>query len=92
MKITLTDFGNIDINNANIAINNGKVIINGKEIKNLNTYKEKEITLVINGNVGNVDVSGNLECQNINGDVDCSGSIHCGDIKGNVDCGSAAGQ
>ena len=86
MKINFTDFSNTNIKGSSIVINNNRVFINGKEIKNLNDYTDKEITLVIQGDVENVDVSGNLECQNINGDVDCSGSIHYGDIKGDVDC------
>lgn len=87
MKINLIDLINTNINKSTrVVINNGKVRINGKEIKDLNDYTEKEITLIVNGDVGSVDVSGNLECQNINGSVDCSGSIHCGDIGGNVDC------
>lgn len=86
MRINLSDFCGINLNNKNISIRNNKVYVNGKRVDDLSDCPEKEITLVVEGDVGNVDISGNLECQNVNGDVDCSGSVRCGDVTGDIDC------
>jgi hypothetical protein len=66
---------------------NGKVYINGKLVKEIEDCKDRDITVIINGNVeGDVDIQGKLECKDIGGDVDCQGNINCGKILGDIDC------
>jgi len=61
---------NIDKSCKSILVNNGKIYINGKLVNEINKCKDKEITVTINGNVGDVDIQGNLICKDIQGDVD----------------------
>lgn len=86
MRVNLADLIGVNLTNKNISIRNNKVYVNGKRVDDLSDCPDKEITLVVEGNVGNVDISGNLECKNVNGDIDCSGSVHCGDVTGDIDC------
>ena len=86
MEINLSKVCKANLVNANITINGNKLYVNGKLEQDFNDYPEKEFTLIIEGNVRDVDVSGSLQCGNVEGDVDCSGSMRCGSIGGDVDC------
>jgi hypothetical protein len=70
-----------------ISVVNNKVYINGKLVSEIEDCKEKNIEVVINGNVtGDVEVQGRLECGDIGGNVDIQGNMTCQTIKGDVDC------
>lgn len=86
MRINLNGL-NIDISStSNICIKNNNVYVNGEKLEDLSKYEDKEITLEINGDVHNIDCSGNVKCNNVYGDIDCSGSITCEKIEGDIDC------
>lgn len=86
MKINLSQ-KHLGVGNyQSICVKNNKVYINGKLVENLQDYEDKEITLIVDGDVKNIDCSGNVQCGNVSGDIDCSGSIHCGDVQGDIDC------
>jgi hypothetical protein len=86
MKINFSDISKISTNNKNITIKNNKVYINDELVEDFSKYEDKEITLVVQGDVKNVEISGNITCNGINGDIDCSGNIDCNDIMGDIDC------
>ena len=87
----------INISGNNIRIANGKVYVDGKLVDNIDG---PEITIIIEGNVENLETEydvniqgscGNVTCDlltvngNINGDVDANCINVNGDINGNVD-------
>lgn len=81
---------------GNVIISNGKVIIDGKDV----TPDAKEITIIIDGDVSNLEVdcceqitiTGNTgDVSLTNGGIDIKGSIN-GSVKttnGSVHCGGA---
>lgn len=70
-----------------VVVDGNRVIINGKKVSDLNEIREKEIYIVIEGEVSklNVDCCEKIE---VNGNVESieagSGDIHANDVKGNV--------
>ena len=89
----------IDCTGRNISIQNGEVIIDGKVIQ---SSLERDIKVVVYGDVNNIDCAGSVEvhgncgsidcsgsCKvdgNVNGDIDASGSVTCGNVAGDIDC------
>ena len=85
-----------------VVINGNRIIVNGKEISNLNEIKEKEIYIVIEGEVSKlevdyckkVEVKGNVgSIQSGSGDIhvekDVEGNVNTG--SGDVECGGSIG-
>ena len=91
--VVIDDDSNISINNSDITIDGKKIPING----------EKPNNVVINGTVGSVDSSlnvevkgsvegdlkagGNVQCTTVEGDIDCKGNTQCGNVEGDVQAG-----
>ena len=88
---------------SSVSIINNKVYCNGQLVTDTNEFKEKNINIVIEGNIdgdlkvdsGNITVYG--ECNNvqsISGDITIKGNI-CGNVKttsGDVSCSRIAGS
>lgn len=81
-----------------ITINNGTVIANGVVIKSgLSGVVELKVegdlmsintagNVTVHGDVhGDVDTTGNVNCQNVGGDVDTTGTVNCGQVHGDID-------
>lgn len=68
----------------NVSIINGEVFVDG--VKQDDVSKQPKIEVIINGNVGDVELSGgNMKCGDVDGDVRVSGgNIDAGDIEGDV--------
>lgn len=86
---------------GDVCIANGKVTIGGVDVSDLDSIEEKQINIVIDGNVGylstedgDITVNGNVK------DVTTkNGNVTCGDVdfdvetkNGNVKCGSVTGS
>ena len=86
---------------GDVCISDGKITIGGVDITDLDSIDEKQITIVINGDVkylssDNADITVNGNASSVttkNGSVQCrevSGDV---DTKnGNVNCGSVGGS
>lgn len=70
----------------NISVVNGKVIINGKEVSDINKIEDKEINIIIDGEVESVKTdSGNIQCNTANKVESYNGDIIIkGDVNGDV--------
>jgi hypothetical protein len=86
-KNTITINGvTIEVGEGNISIKNGKIIVDGKEV--FTTGDNPKV--VIQGNVNELDVAGNVEVKgNVEGSVDAGGSVTCRGVGGDVDAGGS---
>lgn len=76
----------IRISGLNVSIQDNVVIVNGKRI-DLKDEKEKEITVVVEGNVEKleVDYCHQVEVKGNAGNIHTvSGDVRCGDVGGGV--------
>lgn len=92
----------IRVSGNNITIRNGEIYVDGK------LYEDElpqSVTVIVEGDCNNLNVSGSVEVRgssanidcggsvtvggDVHGDIDCGGSVHCGDISGNVDAGGS---
>ena len=81
MNILYVNGIKITCGDGNISVNNGAITIDGKKI---DVKKELDVTIV--GNCNHVNICGNLIVKgNIGRDVDITGNLDCDEIKGNVD-------
>lgn len=74
---------------ANVCISNNGIIINGVKSDAFNsTNFGGSITVNVTGPIGNLDVSGNVNCEEVRGDVDAGGNVTVkGDVDGSIDAG-----
>ena len=85
--------------NGNVSINGNRVMVNGNLVKDFNEVKQKTIYVIVNGDVGNLEVSC-CEKVEVKGTVKSvktqSGDVYVtGDVEGNltstsgdVECGN----
>lgn len=72
----------ITCSGSNIIVDNGKIIVDGQTI---NECTDKNIKVVIEGNVNSLDCSGTVEVHGNVDDINCSGSCNItGDVEGDV--------
>lgn len=70
-------------NGKNVSIINNKVVVDGKCIFNsLSSHNE----IIIHGNCGNIDTTGNITINGDCNDIDTTGNVTIhGDVLGDVD-------
>ena len=74
-------------NGSSVSVINNRVIINGKVYDDLQKYESKNIEIIIEGNCGDIDTTGNVTINGNCNDIDCNGNVTCyGDINGDIDC------
>ena len=89
--------------NGNVVINGNRVIVNGKLVKDFNDVNEKTIYVIVNGDVGNlevgccekVEVKGTVKSvKTQSGDVHVTGNVEGGltSTSGDVECGDVGGD
>lgn len=88
--------------NGSISIKGGKVMVDGKEVTDLATYKGPNVTIVIQGDVGDVsldtgdvEVHGNAKnVSTVSGDASIRGSVsgNVSTISGDVKAGAINGN
>ena len=92
----------VEVSGKNISIQNGDIYVDGKP---LGEDVGRNVTIIIEGDCGNIDTTGSVEvrgsCRNIDcggsasiggdveGNVDAGGSVTCGNINGDVDAGGS---
>lgn len=86
---------------GDVCVSNGKVTIGGVDVSDLDGVDEKQITIVIDGDVGvlhtdDADITVNGSVGNA---TTKNGNIQCGDVSGdaetkngNVQCGNVGGE
>ena len=72
----------------NISIKNGNVVVDGKVVDGAKTSDLVQL-VISEGMVKNLNVSGDVECKDVEGDIDAGGSIQCGNVNGDVDAGGS---
>ena len=81
-------------NGANVSVINNEVYVNGKPWVDKGSMSDiakenLQITIKIEGNVGNVTTNGLVEVNgNVNGNVEAHADVICGDVTGNVEAGN----
>lgn len=88
--------------NGRISIKNGKVVIDRKEVTDLASYKGPNVTIIVQGDVGDVSLdSGTLEVQGnaqsvntLSGDATIRGSVsgNVSTMSGDVKAGAINGN
>lgn len=80
----------------NICIQNGRITVNGRV---LDCNMTRDIHVVVNGNINQLQCAGSVEVNGSCGSVDCAGSCTVsGDVNGNIDatgsvtCGNVFGN
>ena len=72
----------ITCSGSNIIVDNGKIIVDGQTI---NKCTDKNIKVVIEGNIDSLDCGGFVEVHGNVDDINCSGSCNItGDVEGDV--------
>lgn len=92
----------IRCNGGSVVVSNGRVVVNGVEIRNLKDVAEKEVHIVVDGDVSSLEVdccetveihgnAGRVDTQS--GDVRVSGDVsgNIDTMSGNVECGNVRG-
>ena len=103
MNICIVNGKRYDIPSGNINVINGKVYCNGKPVIDTNDFTEKNIKIVIQGNVegdvktdcGDIEVTGN--CRSVistSGDINIKGSVGMSvkSTSGDITCGEVRGD
>lgn len=92
----------IRVSGNNITIRDGEIYVDGKLHED---GLPQSVTVIVEGDCNNLNVSGSVEVRgssasidcggsvtvggDVRGDVDCGGSVRCGNISGNVDAGGS---
>jgi hypothetical protein len=88
----------------NITIKNGNVIIDGKNVEskdnsdekiviqlegNFNNFKCDE-SIIVKGNIkaDNIEVSNNIQCDDVVGDINAGKNVQCDDVAGDINAGN----
>jgi hypothetical protein len=84
-----------------VVVDGNRIIVNGKKVSDLNEIKEKEIHIVVEGEVSklNVDCCEKIEVKGNVGSIEAgTGDIHVNEVKGNaktasgnIECGGSIG-
>ena len=103
MNICIVNGKRYNIPSGNINVINGKVYCNGKPVIDTNDFTEKNINIVIQGNVegdvktdcGDIEVTGN--CRSVistSGDINIKGSVGMSvkSTSGDITCGEVRGD
>lgn len=70
-----------------IVTGDGTVIIDGKRADKHSTVER--LRMRIEGHIQNIEVHGDVTCDNIAGDVSAGGSVRCGNIGGSINAGGS---
>lgn len=103
MNICIVNGKRYNIQSGNINVINGKVYCDGKPVVDTNDFTEKNIKIVIQGNVegdvktdcGDIEVTGN--CRSVistSGDINIKGSVGLSvkSTSGDITCGEVHGD
>ena len=103
MNVCIVNGKRYNLPSGNVNVINGKVYCNGKLITDTEDISEKNIKIVIQGNVegdvstdcGDIEVNGNCKTvKSTSGDINIKGNVS-GDVKstsGDIACGEVQGD
>lgn len=103
MNVCIVNGKRYELPSGSISVVNNKVYCNGKLVTDTNEFKEKNIKIVIQGNVdgdistesGDIEVNGNCKnVKSVSGDINIKGDVG-GDVKstsGDITCRDISGN
>jgi hypothetical protein len=75
-----------EVEGSNISIVNNKIYSDGKLV---NKEEINANSIIIEGNVENIETDLSVSCNNVKGDIKAGGSINCDNVGGNVTAGGS---
>jgi hypothetical protein len=75
-----------EVEGSNISIINNKIYSDGKLV---NKEEINANSIIIEGNVENIETDLSVSCNNVKGDIKAGGSINCDNVGGNVTAGGS---
>lgn len=74
MDITIKEDGTIHVDNKQAYAGPGGMI---------------NLHVTVEGDVGNLEAAGSVECYDVKGNINAGGSVECGDVGKSVSCGGS---